>query len=93
MNVYVTNCKVNMIECVQSFFFFLHFCSPMLSVSWQMKINLIPTYFSKRACSTKDLFYRKKTYQRILKEPHKKTSNLPVGGEMCVLYTGQFFLA
>lgn len=55
-------------------FFFLHFCSPRLSVSWQMKINSIPTYFSKRACSTKDLFYRKKKH---IKEFWKKLTKKP----------------
>ena len=53
MNVYVTNCKDNMIEVCKAFFLFAFF---------QMKINSIPTYFSKRACSTKDLFYRKKKH-------------------------------
>ena len=61
MNVYVTNCKVNMIECVQSFFFFLHFCSPMLSVSWQMKINFkYPPIFLNELVQQRIYFTEKK---------------------------------
>ena len=93
MNVYVTNCKDNMIECVQSFFSFCIFAAQGCQCPGKWKSTQYPPIFLNELVQQRIYFTEKKTYQRILKETHKKTSNLPVGGEMCVLYTGQFFLA
>lgn len=92
MNVYVTNCKVNMIECVQSFFSFCIFAAQGCQCPGKWRSTQYPPIFLNELVQQR-IYFTEKNIPKNFERTSQKNLKSSSGGEMCVLYAGQFFLA
>lgn len=72
MNVYVTNCKVNMIECVQSFFSFCIFAAQGCQCPGKWRSTQYPPIFINELVQQRIYFTEKKHIKEFWKNLTKK---------------------